>query len=148
MLGLRSIKVPAAAALLVISPASPCHADFPRPEHPRPDFQRESWLNLNGEWQFEVDPNAEGEQRGWISGRDLAQRIVVPFCPESKLSGLGLAANYLPHAQYRPHLQVLPLTKPSPPSPPLDLANAGACFAAVRTATALHNELTGGGGAA
>ena len=32
-------------------------------------------MNLNGEWQFEVDSKAEGEQRGWISGRDLAQRI-------------------------------------------------------------------------
>ncbi len=84
--------------------ASP--ADLPRPEHPQPDFQRESWLNLNGEWQFEIDPQAEGEQRGWISGRDLARKIVVPFCPESRLSGLGLATNYLPHVWYRRHFQV------------------------------------------
>ena len=79
---------------------------MPRPEHPRPDFQRESWLNLNGEWQFEIDPKAEGEQRGWSSGRDLAQRIVVPFCPESRLSGLGLATNYMPHVWYRRQFQV------------------------------------------
>jgi len=28
---------------------------IPRPEHPRPQFQRESWLNLNGEWDFAFD---------------------------------------------------------------------------------------------
>ena len=98
--------VGAATALIVTSLSLPCHADLPRPEHPRPDFQRESWLNLNGEWQFEVDSKAEGEQRGWTSGRDLAQRIVVPFCPESKLSGLGLATNYMPQVWYRRQFQV------------------------------------------
>jgi hypothetical protein len=50
--------VSAVTALFVISVSLPCHADLTRPEHPRPDFQRESWLNLNGEWQFEVDSNA------------------------------------------------------------------------------------------
>lgn len=96
----------AVAALYCTSFSLPCHAGLPRPEHPRPDFQRGSWVNLNGEWQFEVDSKAEGEQRGWTSGRDLAQRIVVPFCPESRLSGLGLATNYLPQVWYRRQFQV------------------------------------------
>jgi beta-galactosidase/beta-glucuronidase len=96
----------AVTALFVASLSLPCRADLPRPEHPRPDFQRESWSNLNGEWQFEVDSKAEGEQRGWSSGRDLAQRIIVPFCPESSLSGLGLATNYMPHVWYRRHFAV------------------------------------------
>src|ERR1035441_1477074 len=39
-------------------------------------------------------------------GRDLAQRIVVPFCPESKLSGLGLATNYMPQVWYRRQFQI------------------------------------------
>ena len=98
--------VGAVTALYGTSFSLPCQAGLPRPEHPRPDFQRQSWLNLNGEWQFEVDSKAEGEQRGWTSGRDLAQRIVVPFCPESKLSGLGLATNYLPQVWYRRQFQV------------------------------------------
>ncbi len=63
---------------------------------------------MNGEWRFEVDSKAEGEQQGWSSGRELARRIVVPFCPESKLSGLGLATNYLPHVWYPRHFQVPP----------------------------------------
>jgi hypothetical protein len=98
--------VGAATALFVTSFNLPCRAELPRPEHPRPDLQRETWLNLNGEWQFEIDGNAEGEKHGWITGRDLAQKIVVPFCPESKLSGLGLATNYLPHVWYRRQFQV------------------------------------------
>ena len=64
-------------------------AEIPRPEHPRPDAFRENWLNLNGEWQFEMDEKDDGGARGLESGHDLASKIVVPFCPESKLSGIG-----------------------------------------------------------
>ena len=63
--------------------------EVPRPEHPRPDAFRENWITLNGEWQFEIDDKADGEARGLISGKDLGAKIIVPFCPESKLSGLG-----------------------------------------------------------
>jgi len=65
-------------------------AEVPRPEHPRPDLCRENWLTLNGEWQFEIDKAADGESRGLTYGKDLNAKITVPFCPESKLSGLGL----------------------------------------------------------
>ncbi|MFI5381205.1 MAG: glycoside hydrolase family 2 protein, partial [Tepidisphaerales bacterium] len=81
-------------------------AEIPRPEHPRPDFQRPLWLNLNGQWQWENDTKNDGEQRGLISGKDLAQKILVPFCPESKLSGLALAAEYMPNTWYRRTFQV------------------------------------------
>lgn len=64
-------------------------AATPRPEHPRPDFFRENWFSLNGEWQFEIDQAGDGESRGLVSGKDLMTRITVPFCPESKLSGIG-----------------------------------------------------------
>ena len=30
-------------------------ASIPRPEHTRPDFERAQWINLNGEWEFEID---------------------------------------------------------------------------------------------
>jgi hypothetical protein len=96
----------AAAALCGTWLAGSCPADIPRPEHPRPDFEREAWLNLNGPWQFDLDESGDGEQRGWTSGRDFLRQITVPFCPESKLSGLGLATNYLPHVWYRRHFQV------------------------------------------
>ncbi|MFI6674973.1 glycoside hydrolase family 2 protein [Kribbella sp. NPDC050470] len=59
----------------------------PRPEHPRPQFVRPEWLNLNGAWQFEIDQADTGLERG-VRDRELQQRIVVPFAPESKLSGI------------------------------------------------------------
>ncbi|HPS54721.1 MAG TPA: glycoside hydrolase family 2 TIM barrel-domain containing protein [Sedimentisphaerales bacterium] len=74
--------------------------DLPRPEHPRPDFERNSWLNLNGTWQFEIDCNNTGFERGLISGKDLKDKIVVPFCPESKLSGIG-NTDFMPYVWYR-----------------------------------------------
>ena len=64
-------------------------ATVPRPEHPRPDAFRENWTTLNGEWQFEIDGNGDGAKRGLASGKDLGSKIIVPFCPESKLSGVG-----------------------------------------------------------
>src|SRR5919109_4085082 len=39
--------------------------DVPRPEHPRPDFRREAWINLNGRWRFAFDPQNVGEQMRW-----------------------------------------------------------------------------------
>ena len=34
---------------------------IPKPEHPRPDFQRDQWKNLNGVWAFSTDPEDLGE---------------------------------------------------------------------------------------
>ena len=34
---------------------------IPRPEHPRPDFMRDTFYNLNGEWEFAFDDNPENE---------------------------------------------------------------------------------------
>jgi len=62
---------------------------IPRPEYPRPQFVKEEWLNLNGEWEFEMDPGRSGVQRGLMNADKLAQKITVPFCPESELSGIG-----------------------------------------------------------
>src|SRR5208283_627273 len=77
-------------------------AALPRPEYPRPDAFRTNWLSLNGEWQFEIDPGNDGLARGLASGQDLRFRINVPFCPESKLSGLNWGnTNYFEDAWYR-----------------------------------------------
>lgn len=92
------------AVMLAICTAK---ADVPRPEHPRPDMQRESWLTLNGEWQFEIDSAGDGEARGLTTGKDLNAKIIVPFCPESKLSGLGLGnTQKLKHVWYRRMFEV------------------------------------------
>lgn len=62
-------------------------AALPRPEYPRPQFVRPRWLCLNGVWQFEIDAGDSGLERG-LCERALLGRIVVPFCPESRLSGV------------------------------------------------------------
>src|SRR3712207_2140430 len=74
---------------------------IPRPEYPRPQSVREDWLCLNGEWQFEIDGGDNGYDRGLYTGeRDLQRRIVVPFCPESSLSGIG-NVDFMPAVWYR-----------------------------------------------
>ncbi len=55
-----------------------------RPEYPRPSFVRDNWLNLNGLWDFEIDCKKNYLENG-IS---YDMKIEVPFCPESKLSGI------------------------------------------------------------
>ena len=63
---------------------------IPRPEHPRPQFYRDTWQNLNGIWQFEIDQCNSGIPRGLAKeGAELSGSITVPFCPESDLSGVG-----------------------------------------------------------
>jgi beta-galactosidase/beta-glucuronidase len=89
-------------ALLLAFSASAALAAVPRPEHPRPDAMRDNWMTLNGQWEFEIDRKADGCARGLISGKVLASKIVVPFCPESKLSGLGLGnREYFTSVWYR-----------------------------------------------
>ncbi len=73
----------------------------PRPEYPRPQFRRRAWTNLNGEWRFAFDDRDAGLAAGWqdLTADDLRagappfdRSIVVPFCYQSKLSGIGETA--------------------------------------------------------
>lgn len=63
---------------------------MPRPEHPRPDFERTAWCNLNGIWEFAFDPKDVGVKEQWFApdAKSFPLRIVVPFPWESKLSGI------------------------------------------------------------
>lgn len=65
----------------------------------------EWWLNLNGTWQFEIDRSVSGEARGYAGGRELAGEIIVPFCPESSLSGVG-DRDFLNSVWYRRFIDV------------------------------------------
>ena len=47
----------------------------PWDRYPRPRMRRDDWLNLNGDWEF--------------SAEDYRGTIRLPFCPESRLSGVG-----------------------------------------------------------
>ena len=63
--------------------------NIPRPEYPRPQFVRKNWENLNGEWDFEIDFGMSGKARKLYENIKLKEKITVPFCPESSLSGIG-----------------------------------------------------------
>ena len=52
-------------------------------EYPRPQFVRERWMNLNGLWDYALKPKT-APQPGKFDGK-----ILVPFAPESALSGVG-----------------------------------------------------------
>ena len=62
--------------------------NLPRPEYPRPQFERADWMNLNGTWTYEFDFGNSGRNRNLHSSTKLNSNIIVPFCPESKLSGV------------------------------------------------------------
>lgn len=61
--------------------------EVPRAEHPRPDMQRNHWINLNGSWEFVEtdDDNAKFLE----PASQYLDHIIVPFCRESELSGLN-----------------------------------------------------------
>ena len=61
---------------------------IPRPEHPRPQFVRDNWVNLNGTWTYVFDFGESGLTRGLQRSKGFENNINVPFCPESKLSGV------------------------------------------------------------
>ncbi len=63
--------------------------NIPRAEHPNPQWERDTWKNLNGTWEFEFAFGCSAvERRLWEKER-FDREILVPFCPESRLSGIG-----------------------------------------------------------
>jgi beta-galactosidase/beta-glucuronidase len=62
----------------------------PRPEYPRPQFVRQRWSNLNGEWDFEFDDDDSGIKGRWFrSDAVFSRKILVPFSFEAKKSGIA-----------------------------------------------------------
>ena len=69
------------------------NTDIPRPEYPRPDFQRGTsegidWICLNGTWEFAFDPDDTGEQNQWFAPEPTVDspwtlQIQVPYPWES-----------------------------------------------------------------
>jgi len=58
--------------------------------HPRPRVTRADWVDLNGTWQFAYDDADAGLGERWPENPGKFDRqIVVPFAPESEMSGIG-----------------------------------------------------------
>ena len=69
--------------------------------HPRPRLTRDRWIDLNGQWGFCYDDADEGLGARWFEHPEKFDRaITVPFCPESKLSGIN-DKSYHPYLWYR-----------------------------------------------
>ncbi len=56
----------------------------PLPEYPRPQMVRAQWINLNGRWAFEAAPENASPDFAAV----LPRTILVPFAPQSALSGI------------------------------------------------------------
>ncbi len=76
--------------VIVITSCGPDkEAGIPLPEHPRPDFHRDAWINLNEQWDFALDPDETGEVEGWHNDTAVFDRkITVPFSWAAPLSGI------------------------------------------------------------
>ena len=80
-------------------------ANVARLEHPKPQMQRENWQNLNGEWDFAFDFGRSGVDRRFYERDGLDQKIQVPFCPESELSGIGYK-DFIPAVWYQKKVEL------------------------------------------
>ena len=54
----------------------------PLPEYPRPSMRRDSYVNLNGPWDYAITQSSEFPAK-WDGA------ILVPYSPEAKASGVG-----------------------------------------------------------
>ena len=52
-------------------------------EYPRPQLVRKDWQNLNGLWDYAITKKGAAKPEKWDG------KILVPFCDESALSGVG-----------------------------------------------------------
>lgn len=73
---------------------------YKRVEYPRPQFKRDSWMNLNGTWSFSFDDLNRGEEEKWFEESNFSKEINVPFTYETKASGIG-EEDFHPYVWYQ-----------------------------------------------
>ena len=101
----RFSKLLMAASLLLCLGSSVRAADVPRSEYPRPQFERERWMNLNGTWSYAFDFGQTGAERDFRNSKGFDGKITVPFCPESSLSGVQYT-DFIPCIWYQRSITV------------------------------------------
>ena len=76
--------------------------EMPLSEYPRPQLRRESWQCLNGLWEYAIRPTRPEEAfpESWDGS------ILVPFSPESELSGVGRTLQPGETLWYRRHFSL------------------------------------------
>ena len=81
-----------------------------RNEYPRPDFERKGFTSLDEEWDFDFDDTNVGHQDRWFEKHNFSKTINVPFCFESKLSGIQ-DVSFHDYCWYHKTLKNLKLSK-------------------------------------
>ncbi|MGL4373601.1 MAG: glycoside hydrolase family 2 protein, partial [Turicibacter sp.] len=61
-----------------------------RNEYPRPQFERQNWVNLNGNWNFDFDDNNIGLKDKWYKNPSLSNEIIVPYTFQCELSTINI----------------------------------------------------------
>ena len=74
--------------------------ETPLPEYPRPQLVREKWQNLNGLWDYAITAKGAAKPDKWDG------QILVPFCAESALSGVGKHPTKDQHLWYHRAVEV------------------------------------------
>ena len=94
------------AALVSLTAAGAGNSSaIPRPEYPRPQFERQEWINLNGQWSYTFDFSRSGMDRELFRSEGFDASITVPFAPQSELSGVGYT-DFIPEMWYHRTLDI------------------------------------------
>ena len=68
--------------------------DHPLNEYPRPQMVRAEWMNLNGRWEYAMCNSP-------VMPKSFDGEIIVPFSPETELSGVGRSLKSDEYLWYR-----------------------------------------------
>lgn len=85
--------------------AAEVNPELPHNEYPRPQMQRNNWINLNGLWDYSIAPMTASAMGAAIG------KILVPFAVESALSGVGKTVGKDSILWYKRSLQLKPDSK-------------------------------------
>lgn len=72
----------------------------PLPDYPRPQMVRNNWVNLNGLWDYAIQPKSEEKPAGWQG------KILVPYPVESALSGVAKQVGKENLLWYKHHFEI------------------------------------------
>ena len=104
---MKKLMLAFVAAIVAFCAVEDAFAKVPRPEYPRPQFERSAYVNLNGVWTFDFDFGQSGTHLGreLFKSKGFSKKITVPFCPESSLSGVGYK-DFIPAMWYHRKIEI------------------------------------------